>query len=295
LKHSIIVAFVVTLSLVVSVTVHAASKQDWQNFIDAVAAGGSAVVNQAAGEFLPPGVGDIASALKSSPDVVKTGLLVWLHNKQTQAAIDNNMVAEDRYQAFYTCLSGDCSKVQALTRRPDDFGGGANGPDVDTSGGRQSSIESGTNRQGSDYKSFDLSSADPGACESACLGDQTCKAWTYVRPGVQGDSARCWLKTAAPDPTADDCCTSGKIADAGGGTETTIPNPMVGDLPLDVCRIFENECGNPAADAYCQQNGYSRSSSNTTETVERTRVIGDGRVCEPPHPCGRIATVTCVR
>jgi hypothetical protein len=209
------------------------------------------------------------------------------------------MDAVDRYQAFYDCLGGSCLRVQALTRRSDDFGGGGTRSDVDMSGasGRQSSVEGGTNRMGSDYNNFDLSGADPNACESACLADQTCKAWTYVRPGVQGDNAKCWLKSEVPDPTADDCCTSGKIADAGGSgaDEATISDPMVGDLPLDVCRTFENECGQPAADEYCSQNGYSRSTNNTQETVPRTRVIGDNRVCEPPHPCGRIATVTCVR
>ncbi|MDE2133313.1 MAG: hypothetical protein KGM97_09525 [Alphaproteobacteria bacterium] len=28
-----------------------------------------------------------------------------------------------------------------------------------------------------------------------------------------------------------------------------IDSPMMRDLPLDVCRIFENECGKPASDA----------------------------------------------
>src|SRR5207237_8212495 len=27
-----------------------------------------------------------------------------------------------------------------------------------------------------------------------------CRAWTYVKPGVQGNLARCWLKNQVPNP-----------------------------------------------------------------------------------------------
>lgn len=68
-----------------------------------------------------------------------------------------------------------------------------------------------TDRPGSDYRSFDLpdSSPIPQLCELACITDQRCSAWTYVRPGVQSASARCYLKSIAPPAVADDCCISG--------------------------------------------------------------------------------------
>ena len=67
----------------------------------------------------------------------------------------------------------------------------------------------GIDRNGSDYRDFDLPNADPLLCRDACLGEARCQAWTYVKPGVQGDAARCWLKEAVPPPTPDACCVSG--------------------------------------------------------------------------------------
>jgi hypothetical protein len=74
----------------------------------------------------------------------------------------------------------------------------------DTKGGYERNID----RPGGDYNSFDLKQADPGLCESACTRDKKCRAWTYVNPGVQGPTARCWLKNAVPNPVANRCCTS---------------------------------------------------------------------------------------
>ncbi|MFI4935779.1 MAG: PAN domain-containing protein [Caulobacterales bacterium] len=65
------------------------------------------------------------------------------------------------------------------------------------------------NRGGGDYTSFDQASADPGVCQAACRADGRCRAWTYVRPGVQAPAARCWLKSVVPDATNDACCVSG--------------------------------------------------------------------------------------
>ena len=66
-----------------------------------------------------------------------------------------------------------------------------------------------TNRGGKDYKSFELNQANPAQCLTACDKDQTCKAWTYVKPGVQGTKARCWLKNDIPEARLDSCCVSG--------------------------------------------------------------------------------------
>ena len=53
-------------------------------------------------------------------------------------------------------------------------------------------------RGGSDYKNFELVGANPGLCEKHCQNEQKCKAWTYVKPGLQGRQAKCWLKTQIP-------------------------------------------------------------------------------------------------
>ncbi len=77
------------------------------------------------------------------------------------------------------------------------------------------SLESGYNRPGGDYDVIELDSAEPTMCFNACANAEQCLAWTYVKPGVEGDLARCHLKSAVPDDSPDPCCTSGVMARAG--------------------------------------------------------------------------------
>jgi len=70
-------------------------------------------------------------------------------------------------------------------------------------------MEVNTDRPGLDYRSFDLPAADPNLCRNACAGEANCKAFTYVRLGVQGPNARCWLKSSVPNPVSSNCCVSG--------------------------------------------------------------------------------------
>jgi len=37
-------------------------------------------------------------------------------------------------------------------------------------------------------------------CAGQCTQEGQCRAWTYVKPGVQGAYARCWLKSTVPAP-----------------------------------------------------------------------------------------------
>jgi len=115
------------------------------------------------------------------------------------------------------------------------------------------SAELNTNRQGGDYTSLDLQAPDPGICESTCMGDARCLAWTFVQPGIQGPSARCWPKNSVPPPSANNCCVSGtKYAqsfrsrwdkvDGPGGPWTTgwVPN-----VPRQMCASTVGcACGN---------------------------------------------------
>jgi hypothetical protein len=79
-----------------------------------------------------------------------------------------------------------------------------------TAGLAAAAPEYSVNRPGGDYTSFNQRSNDPRECEAACSNDPSrCRAWTYVRPGVQGPTARCWLKNVVPGPRSDACCTSG--------------------------------------------------------------------------------------
>src|SRR5262252_5980233 len=74
---------------------------------------------------------------------------------------------------------------------------------------RGSSMELNTDRTGMDYKDFDLSEARPELCREACACDPNCRAYTYVKPGIQGPKARCWLKFDVPNPVQNQCCVSG--------------------------------------------------------------------------------------
>lgn len=70
-----------------------------------------------------------------------------------------------------------------------------------------SGFENGVDRPGSDYVKFDVNR--PRDCFDACEKQARCKAWTYVVPGHQGPSAKCWLKHRIPAARKSACCVSG--------------------------------------------------------------------------------------
>lgn len=73
-------------------------------------------------------------------------------------------------------------------------------------------MENDTDRPGSDVMHFTLPrGSGPESCRSACSPGGRCKAWTYVRPGVQGTDAVCYLKDKAPPARANACCISGLV------------------------------------------------------------------------------------
>lgn len=76
---------------------------------------------------------------------------------------------------------------------------------------RRLSMEHNTDRPGRDYKSFDLPKASPDFCRAACAQDPRCKAYSYVKPGIQGSKARCWLKSSVPASVRNQCCVSGVV------------------------------------------------------------------------------------
>src|SRR6516162_10029563 len=66
---------------------------------------------------------------------------------------------------------------------------------------RDLTAENRTNRWGSDYTNFDSDGWE--SCQAACAGQDRCASWSYVQPGVQGPSGRCWLKTIVARPSDD--------------------------------------------------------------------------------------------
>jgi hypothetical protein len=65
----------------------------------------------------------------------------------------------------------------------------------------------GVNLPGNDYANFDAPSAF--VCRTTCGGESRCQAYTFVKPGIQGPSGRCWLKHTLPAIVKDGCCDSG--------------------------------------------------------------------------------------
>jgi hypothetical protein len=57
---------------------------------------------------------------------------------------------------------------------------------------------------GSDITSLDVQTADQ--CAAACNGNSNCLAWTFVRAGLKGPSARCYLKNPVPQPSWNNVC-----------------------------------------------------------------------------------------
>jgi PAN domain len=77
---------------------------------------------------------------------------------------------------------------------------------------RSGPIEYSIDRRGGDYRHFELEADPAGApCKAACEGDKRCRAWTYVRPGYGGSSARCYLKSRITRPRHRPCCISGVV------------------------------------------------------------------------------------
>jgi hypothetical protein len=70
-------------------------------------------------------------------------------------------------------------------------------------------LEPDTDRNGSDLWGFVMAQADPLQCRAVCSAVNDCQAWTYMKPGVRGPSALCFLKNGVPQARPNACCTSG--------------------------------------------------------------------------------------
>jgi len=86
--------------------------------------------------------------------------------------------------------------------------------------------EDGINLPGNDYANFNAPTLS--SCRDTCAGESECKAYTWVKPGLQGPSGHCWLKSALPARVKDPCCVSGSrqaITEASVKAEGKINRP----------------------------------------------------------------------
>ena len=87
------------------------------------------------------------------------------------------------------------------------------------------STEQDTDRIGSDMYGFNVAQADPAMCQTACTVNGQCAAWTYVKPGIKGPLPHCFLKSAVPAPSRNNCCVSG--VKSGVAPPPTTSSPLL--------------------------------------------------------------------
>jgi caspase domain-containing protein/PAN domain-containing protein len=141
---------------------------------------------------------------------------------------------------------------------------------------------------GQDFAGFPLESADPKLCQTACQSDTKCVAWSYVRPGVQGRQARCWLKDHVPPQTASNCCVSG-IEGAHPSGSRAMPR-MFAEVDLS----GQDYAGFPlgSADPALCQNACQSDTKCLAWTYVRPGVQGKQARCwlKNPVPAGHFST-----
>jgi hypothetical protein len=75
----------------------------------------------------------------------------------------------------------------------------------------QMTVEKNTDRWGSDYRRIEMDKPQANVCRKTCQDEAQCKAYTYVKPGVQHPTkAICYLKHSKPPKTTNNCCESGE-------------------------------------------------------------------------------------
>jgi tetratricopeptide (TPR) repeat protein len=111
---------------------------------------------------------------------------------------------------------------------------------------QQSIFERHIDRPGFDYRSFNMQKSDPKGCERACLLEPQCKAWTYVRPGIQGNQARCWLKASVPRGGPSRCCDSGIIVGRPASAKISPKNADKEDYDRAIAKYTEAIRRDPA-------------------------------------------------
>mgnify|MGYP000745995732 CR=1 FL=1 len=104
-------------------------------------------------------------------------------------------------------------------------------------------LEKGFDRPGSDYRNFPFD-AGPERCQQACAEDPNCKAFTWVRPGVQGPQARCWLKSAVPTAVANANCVSGvKVTPSATQPAASAPPAPSSESAIEIGGIWKSSVG----------------------------------------------------
>ncbi|HEX5210577.1 MAG TPA: PAN domain-containing protein [Pseudolabrys sp.] len=69
--------------------------------------------------------------------------------------------------------------------------------------------QTGYDRRGGDYATFQIRNGDPAVCAARCERDAHCRAWSFSYPRTDSALATCWLKNRVLPRMEDKCCISG--------------------------------------------------------------------------------------
>ena len=90
--------------------------------------------------------------------------------------------------------------------------------------------QTGYDRRGGDYVSFQIRNGDPAVCAARCERDARCRAWSFSYPRTASTLATCWLKNKVSPRQEDKCCVSG-VRGAG------VIEPRSGPLEFSIDRV----------------------------------------------------------
>ncbi len=77
--------------------------------------------------------------------------------------------------------------------------------------------------------------------------------------------------------------------------KVTVQNPKINGYDLDHCREWGENCGLPAASAFCVSKGYAKATDfSVVERNQKTKVINGGQICDEAK-CSRISKLVCER
>ena len=116
----------------------------------------------------------------------------------------------------------------------------------------------GFDQPGGDYTNFEAASWF--VCRNSCGGDSRCRAWTWVKPDIQGPAGRCWLKDRTPPLVRNACCNSGsganiRKADLKAEDKTDRPGFDINNFTVRGWQECERAC---AGESQCGGWSYAR-------------------------------------
>lgn len=108
-------------------------------------------------------------------------------------------------------------------------------------------LEENTDRHGNDFRDFDVPSPDPLLCRKACVEDEQCRSFTYLKPNTGPGSpqvAHCWLKSGIPAAKHDPAFVSGVVPEktrpprpSGRPGEWEVETNSVGGVAVRIYRL----------------------------------------------------------